>query len=78
MFGNELVHPTQDAMTALIRTCKQVTALLIAREDRPLGLGDKLALRLHMQICKACPRFEGQMLAMRKHFKQWRNYTDKE
>lgn len=62
-------------MTLLVRTCKQIAALVIAREDRTLGLGEKLALRLHMKICDACPRFEGQVLSMRNQFKQWRNYT---
>lgn len=63
-------------MTVLRRTCKQVAALLVAREDRPLGLADTLALRLHMRFCEACPRFEGQVLAMRNQMKQWRNYTN--
>jgi hypothetical protein len=65
-------------MTLLNRTCKQVAALLIAREDRALRLGDRLALRIHMRICDACPRFEGQIMAMRNGLKQWRNYTNKD
>ncbi|APW44598.1 zf-HC2 domain-containing protein [Rhodoferax saidenbachensis] len=62
-------------MTPLKRTCKEVAALLVAREDRDLPLADRLALRLHMVICDACPRFERQMLAMRNSMQQWRNYT---
>jgi hypothetical protein len=57
------------------RTCKEATALMVAREDRSLGLADRLALRLHLMICGACPRFERQMLHMRNGMKQWRNYT---
>ena len=57
------------------RTCREVAALLVAREDRPLGLADRLALRMHMVICDACPRFERQMLTMRNSLQQWRNYT---
>jgi hypothetical protein len=60
------------------RTCKEVSALLIAREDRALPLGDRLALRLHLAMCKACPRFERQLLTMRNAMKQWRNYSDDE
>jgi hypothetical protein len=35
-----------------------------------------LALRLHMQICVACPKFERQMLTMRNALKQWRAYQN--
>lgn len=58
------------------RTCKEVSALLIAREDRDLPLTDRLALRLHMAMCEACPRFERQLLTMRNAMKQWRQYTE--
>lgn len=58
------------------RTCKEVSALLVAREDRELPLSDRLALRLHMAMCQACPRFERQLLTMRNAMKQWRHYAD--
>ncbi|MFZ2309373.1 MAG: zf-HC2 domain-containing protein [Rhodoferax sp.] len=63
-------------MTLLKRTCKEVAAILVAREDRHLGLADRLALRLHMAMCEACPRFERQILTMRNSMRQWRNYAD--
>ncbi len=56
------------------RTCKQVSALVIAREDRQLPWADRLALRLHMAMCATCPRFERQVLTMGNAMKQWRNY----
>ena len=59
----------------LMRTCKQAAALMVAREDRALPWKDRLALRLHLLACKACPRFERQLLGMRNQLKQWRNYT---
>jgi len=62
----------------LMRSCKEVTALVIAREDRELPLTEQLALRMHMAICKACPRFERQVLTMRNAMKQWRNYGGEE
>jgi hypothetical protein len=58
-----------------MKTCKEVAALLIAREDRPLSWGERLALRVHLAICHACPKFEKQVLTMRNAMKQWRNYT---
>lgn len=63
-------------MTPFQRTCKEVTALVIAREDRVLPWRDRLALRLHMAICAACPTFERQVLTTRNAMKQWRNYED--
>ena len=58
------------------RTCKEVSALLIAREDRDLPMADRLALRVHMAMCQACPRFERQVLTMRNAMKQWRQYAN--
>jgi hypothetical protein len=58
------------------KTCKEVTALVIAREDRALLWQDRLALRLHMAICAACPTFERQVLTMQNAMKQWRNYEN--
>jgi Putative zinc-finger len=59
----------------LMRTCKEASALLIAREDQQLPLRERLALRLHLALCAACPRFERQLLTLRGAMKQWRNYA---
>jgi hypothetical protein len=65
-------------MKLLRRTCKQVAGILIAREDRQLGLADRVALRFHLLACEACPHFERQILSMRNNLKNWRNYTGPE
>lgn len=65
-------------MIPLMRTCKEVTALVIAREDQALPLLDKFALRIHMAICAACPKFERQVLTMRNAMQQWRNYQNED
>ncbi len=65
-------------MKLLRRSCKQVAALLLAREDRDLPWADRCALRLHLLACDACPRFERQLLHMRNAMRQWRNYTTAE
>jgi len=62
----------------LMRSCKEVTALVIAREDRELPWLERAALRMHMAMCQACPRFERQVLTMRNAMKQWRGYTDQD
>ncbi|WP_231402413.1 zf-HC2 domain-containing protein [Caenimonas aquaedulcis] len=58
------------------RTCKEVAALLIAREDKPLPVLERAALQLHLAACAACPVFERQVLTMRNAFRRWRSYTD--
>lgn len=65
-------------MMILRRTCKEVSALLIAREDRALPWVERVALRLHLAACNACPVFERQLLTMRSALRQWRNYTDED
>jgi hypothetical protein len=62
----------------LRRTCKEVAALLVAREDQPLGLADRVALRLHLAACDACPPFERQLLTIRRALQSWRGYKDDE
>lgn len=56
----------------LRRTCKEVAALLVAREDRDLPVAEQIALRLHLAACDACPRFERQLQLMRNAFARWR------
>jgi hypothetical protein len=56
----------------LRRTCKQAAALLVAREDRRLPMVERVALRLHLAACAACPRFERQLSVMREALRRWR------
>jgi hypothetical protein len=63
-------------MMILRRSCKEVTALLVAREDRELPAVERVALRLHLAVCSACPLFERQLLTMRNAMKRWRHYTE--
>ena len=63
-------------MMIMRRTCKQVAALLVAREDRDLPMVERVALRLHLAACSACPVFERQLLTMRNAFQRWRHYAE--
>ena len=63
-------------MKILRRTCKEVAVLLVAREDRDLPAIERLALRLHLAVCTACPVFERQLLTMRNALQRWRNYAE--
>ena len=63
-------------MTILRRTCKEVAALLVAGEDRELRMADRLALRMHLAACNACPVFARQLLTMRNALTRWRHYGE--
>lgn len=56
--------------------CREVTALVLAGEDRRLSWGERVGVRLHMVVCKACPRFTGQVTLMRRALNRWK--TDAE
>jgi hypothetical protein len=45
--------------------CKQTSQLVSQSLDRRLTWKERLAVRLHLLICKYCARFNRQLLAMR-------------
>ena len=51
---------------------REVTALVLAGEDRRLKLGERIGVRLHMMACKACPRFVQQVTLMRRALNRWK------
>jgi hypothetical protein len=57
-------------------TCREAVRLVLAGEDRTLRLSERLGLRLHMLICKACPNFKRQVDFMRGAMGQWRRYSE--
>jgi Putative zinc-finger len=59
-------------------TCREATRLVLAGEDRKLALGERLRLRMHMLICKACPNFQRQVDFMRSAMGQWRRYAEED
>ena len=36
----------------------------------------RVALRLHLAACRACPAFERQLLSLRQALGAWRHYTE--
>lgn len=60
----------------LMIPCKRAAELMVAREDRALSWGEGAALRVHLLMCKACPRFEKQLLTMRQAMGAWRRYSE--
>jgi Putative zinc-finger len=57
-------------------TCREVTALISAREDRNLSRSEGLVLRVHAFICTRCERWEQQVKFMRQSMQAWKNYRD--
>lgn len=56
--------------------CREVTRLVLEGEDRNLGLGERLRVRLHLAICKACPQFVSQVALMRQAMGRWKGYAE--
>ena len=56
--------------------CRRVTELVLAGEDRRLGLLERWTVRAHLAVCKACPRFLRQVALMRTALPRWRAYRD--
>jgi predicted anti-sigma-YlaC factor YlaD len=63
-------------MKFLQRNCRQVTELVLAGEDRRLGWVERWAVRAHLKVCEACPRFNRQVALMREALPRWRAYRD--
>jgi hypothetical protein len=47
-------------------TCKEVHRLVSEGMDRDLSLVERSRVRLHLMVCQACTRFNGQMDLLRR------------
>ncbi len=47
-------------------TCKEVHRLVSEGMDRDLSLVERARMRLHLLVCDACTRFNGQMDLLRR------------
>lgn len=63
-------------MIKLKITCREATRIALEGEDRHMPLSDRLALRLHHQICSNCRRFFRQVHLMRHASARWRRYSE--
>ena len=45
----------------MMLSCKETTRLLSQGEDRKLGLGERVALRVHLAICDGCRNVNAQL-----------------
>ena len=60
----------------LMRSCKDVTRLVLQSQDRPLRPMETLSLQLHWLACKGCRRFKDQQRLMRVALDRWKLYRD--
>lgn len=49
----------------MILSCKETTRLLSQGEDRKLAFGERVALRVHLAICKGCRNVDAQFRFLR-------------
>jgi len=47
-------------------SCKQVTEVCSTEMDRPLKLGERLALQAHLMLCSGCANYRRQMKTLRQ------------
>lgn len=46
--------------------CKHNTELLSQSYDRPITLRERIAMRMHLLMCRGCRNFEKQLAFIRK------------
>ena len=49
----------------MMLSCRETTRLLSQGEDRELAFGERLALRVHLVICKGCRNVSAQFRFLR-------------
>ena len=54
----------------MLLSCKETTRLLSQGEDRKLAFGERVALRVHLAICKGCRNANQQFRVLRLAVKE--------
>jgi hypothetical protein len=54
-------------------TCKDASILLSQKQERPLGMRERLFLQLHLLICNGCMNFSRQLELMRTAIRRYRD-----
>lgn len=57
-------------------SCKESTRLISDAKERQLSTKEKLALRLHILICKPCQRFSAQLDMLSNLAKEYTKKAD--
>ena len=56
--------------------CEEATRALSAAQERPLALGERVALQLHLAICSHCRNFEQQVAFLRASMRSYARGPD--
>lgn len=54
-------------------TCKETSLLLSQAQERSLSRTERLALRLHLLLCKGCRNFRAQLDVLRIAIRRFRD-----
>jgi hypothetical protein len=65
-------------MSLFNRNCRDVTRLILERENRRLGPVERIAVRLHLGICLMCTRFSAQVRLMDRAMAAWKTYSEQD
>lgn len=60
-----------------MRSCREVSELVSKSLDVHLSLRERLAVRLHLMMCKHCSNFKKQMLFLRQAGGRYMAYLEK-
>jgi hypothetical protein len=53
----------------IVLSCKDVSELVSQSQDRPLSLGERWRVWIHLKACGACRNLEKQMVFLRKAYR---------
>ena len=62
----------------MLLSCKETTRLLSQGEDRKLAFGERVALRVHLAICKGCRNVDAQFRFLRLAVTSLSRHADEE
>ncbi len=57
-------------------SCKEVTRLVSESLDRKLPLSQRIAMRMHLLMCKLCSRYKKQLLLIREAIRHYSLQTE--
>ena len=60
----------------LMRSCKDVTRLVLQSQDRPLRPLESMSMHLHWLVCSSCKHFRDQQRLMRTALDRWKRYRE--
>lgn len=56
----------------LFLSCREASRLVSQAQDRPLSVGERWRLKVHLAACAACTRHERQLATLRAAMRRYR------